>query len=190
MKRMDEMFKNAWHNVRGISSEEMLKAAEDAQRLYGDIIDLPHPVSKKHPPLTMQQKAAQFSPFAALSGYEEAIDETGRLTQEKLSLGEDRRAQLDEQLQKIVKSMEMQQKTDARIKEQPQNTGLRHSMKESPQVSFTYFVPDHCKDGGQYLTVSGAVRKIDGVAGRVILASGLEIPVEDIYDISFGDLPG
>ena len=89
----------------------MLKAAEDAQRLYGDIIDLPHPVSKKHPPLTMQQKAAQFSPFAALSGYEEAIDETGRLTQEKLSLGEDRRAQLDEQLQKIVKSMEMQQKT-------------------------------------------------------------------------------
>ena len=167
MKRMDEIFKNAWHNVRGISSEEMLQAAEDAQRLYGDIIDLPHPVSQKHPPLTMQQKAAQFSPFAALSGYEEAIDETGRFTQEKLSLGEDRRAQLDEKLQKIVKSMEMQ-----------------------PQVSFTYFVPDLYKDGGEYLTVSGAVRKIDGVAGRVILASGLEIPVEDIYDISFGDLPG
>ena len=190
MKRMDEMFKNAWHNVRGISSEEMLQAAEDAQRLYGDIIDLPHPVSRNHPPLTMQQKAAQFSPFAALSGYEEAIDETGRLTQEKLSLGEDRKAQLDEQLQRIAKSMEMQQETNARMKAQSQNTGLGLGMKELPQVSITYFVPDLCKDGGQYLTVTGVVRKIDGAAGRVVLANGPEIPVDDIYDISFGDLPG
>ena len=74
-----EEAKNAWHNVRGVTSEELKRAAVQSQQLYGDIIDLPHPVSAKHPPLSMAQKAAQYSPFDALSGYSEAIEEAGRL---------------------------------------------------------------------------------------------------------------
>ena len=66
-------YENAWHHVRGISSDEMKKAATDAMERYGDLID---PVSKTHPPLSAAQRAAQFSPFAALTGYEEAIRET------------------------------------------------------------------------------------------------------------------
>ncbi len=73
-----EEFKNAWHNVRGITSDEMKRAAVEALRKYGDIIDLPHPVSEKHPPLSMEAKAAQFSPFAALTGFEDAIGKTGK----------------------------------------------------------------------------------------------------------------
>ena len=69
-------YENAWHHVRGISSDEMKKAAADAMERYGDLIDLPHPVSKTHPPLSAAQRAAQFSPFAALTGYEDAIRET------------------------------------------------------------------------------------------------------------------
>ncbi len=71
-------FSNAWHNVRGITSEEMRIAAVEAEQKYGDIINLPHPVSEKHPPLSMEAKAAQFSPFAALTGFEDAIAKAGR----------------------------------------------------------------------------------------------------------------
>ena len=73
--------KNAWHNVRGIAPEEMKQAVVDAERIYGDILYLPHPVSEKHPPLSMEAKAAQFSPFSALTGYEEAILETEKLVE-------------------------------------------------------------------------------------------------------------
>ena len=168
---MREVFKNAWHNVRGISSAEMVQAAKDAQRLYGDIIDLPHPVSAKHPPLSMEQKAAQFSPFAALTGYEDAIEETGRLTQEKLILDEDRKAQLDAQLRRIA------------------DMGRGGAQ---PQVSITYFLPDLLKEGGRYVTVTGTVRKIDHVTGRIILQDGPEIPIEDLFDaaiLQIGDGP-
>ncbi len=71
-----EKSENAWHNVKGVSLDALGRAQAEAERLYGDIIDLPHPVSKKHPPLSKEQKAAMYSPFAALTGYEAAIDET------------------------------------------------------------------------------------------------------------------
>ena len=157
---MNEEFKNAWHNVRGISSEEMKQAALEAERLYGDIIHLPHPVSKKHPPLSMEQKAAQYSPFSALTGYEDAIEETGRLTEEKTELDEDRKAQLDHRLQLI-------------------EAGLQRR----PQVSVTYFVPDPYKAGGAYVTASGTVKRIDRFRRIILMEDGTQIPVENVYDI-------
>ena len=161
---MSEEFKNAWHNVRGISSEEMRRAVIDAERLYGDIIDLPHPVSKKHPPLTMQQKAAQFSPFAALTGYEDAIDETGRLTEKKAELDEDRKEELDRKLQWIS-----------------------DHMRERTEIIFTYFMPDPLKDGGRYIKDTGIVRKIDRIGGKIMLENGTCISIGDIVDADFTD---
>ena len=76
MERYDE-YENAWHHVRGISSDEMKKAAKEALERYGDLIGLQHPVSKTHPPLSSGQRAAQFSPFAALAGFDEMIRRSG-----------------------------------------------------------------------------------------------------------------
>ena len=93
---------------------------------YGDIIHLPHPVSEKHPRMPMQDRAAQFSPFAALTGYEEAIYETGRLTEEKTELGEEEKAILDRKQQLLLEKLD-----------------------ERPTLTVTYFVPDEKKSGGR-----------------------------------------
>lgn len=158
---MGELFQNAWHNVRGITSEEMAHAAAEAERIYGDIIDLPRPVSRKHPPLSMDQKAAQYSPFAALTGYGDVIDETGRLTEARKELDEDRKAELDQMIRHLAAGR-----------------------AGSAQASFTYFVPDPQKSGGQYVTVSGQIRKVDQNRGQIILQDGLRIPIGEIIDIS------
>ena len=158
---MGELFQNAWHHVRGISSEEMAHAAAEAERIYGDIIDLPRPVSAKHPPLSMDQKAAQYSPFAALTGYGDVLDETGRLTENRKELDEDRRAELDHMIR-----------------------ALAADQSGSLQAAFTYFIPDPLKDGGQYVTVSGRIRRIDRISGKIILEDGLRIPIDEIIDIS------
>ena len=71
---MNEDKRKGWHNVRGVTPAELSRAAMDAERLYGDIIDLPRPVSATHPPMSAENRAAQFSPFAALRGFEDAID--------------------------------------------------------------------------------------------------------------------
>ena len=88
---MEDEYKNAWHHVRGVTPEELRQAAREAERLYGDIIDLPRPVSKRHPPLSMEQKAAQFSPFAALNGFEEAVDETTKAVRETMEKNQGRK---------------------------------------------------------------------------------------------------
>lgn len=157
---MSEAFKNAWHHVRSVTSEEMQQAAREAERQYGDIIDLPHPVSKKHPPLSMEQKAAQYSPFAALTGYEEIIDETARLTDERPVLTEDRKRELDEALSR-----------------------LRAQISREPEAKITFFVPDLYKSGGSLITVTGRVRTIDQVHRKILLSDGREIATDDITDL-------
>lgn len=104
---------------------------------YEDIIHLPHHVSSKRPQMSMLDRAAQFSPFAALTGYDDAIQETGRLTEQKIELDEETLEKLDERFQI-----------------------LQEHLCEQPEVRFTYFKPDERKEGGAYLTVSGIVRKI------------------------------
>lgn len=99
---------------------------------YDDIIHLPHHVSKRHPQMSLYNRAAQFAPFAALTGYEEAIIETARLTAPKVDMMEDNQQLLDRKL-----------------------ALLSHSLREQPTVSITYFQPDKKKSGGQYLTFTG-----------------------------------
>ena len=124
---------------------------------YDDIIDLPHPTSAKHPRMSMADRAAQFSPFAALVGHGAAIHETARLTDQKIELTEDEKAVLDEKL-----------------------CLLRGNGGEAV---FTYFRPDEKKDGGAYVTVSGSIKTLDLLGRRVILTGGVVIPVEDILAI-------
>lgn len=131
---------------------------------YDDIIHLPHPTSARHPRMPMIDRAAQFSPFAALVGHGAAIEETARLTVCKIELTEDEKTLLDEKLRLLLETG---------------GVGV-----------FTYYLPDERKDGGAYVTAEGAVKKNDPLEGRVILKNGTAIPIEDILEIEVQAPPG
>lgn len=137
---------------------------DDTSR-YDDIINLPHHVSTERPRMSMINRAAQFSPFAALSGYEESVQETARLADSRIDIDESVKAALDAKLQVI-----------------------QGRLPEQMQVSITYFVPDIRKAGGAYVVVCGNVRKIDDVRHIIQLADRTEIPIEEIIDIE-GEFP-
>lgn len=124
---------------------------------YSDIIDLPHHVSLVRPQMSMMDRAAQFSPFAALTGYDAAIRETGRLTDQRIEPDESVLAVLNMKFQILISRL------------------LTH-----PEVSFTYFQPDMKKSGGKYVTVSGTVKKFLEEENTLILLDGTKIPVIDI----------
>ena len=128
---------------------------------YNDIIDLPHHVSTTRPRMSMIDRAAQFSPFAALTGYDAAIRETGRLTDERIELSEESRAALDRKQQILL-----------------------DNLADHPEVSVTYFVPDERKSGGAYVTVTGRVRRIDEYRRRLLLMDGRNISLDEISDLS------
>ena len=130
---------------------------------YDDIINLPHHVSIRHPQMSLSDRAAQFSPFAALTGHGAAIKETGRLTDEWVELNEDRKNLLDEKLQMIRESL-----VSAK------------GRQSSSEIMFTYFQPDEKKSGGAYLSIQGKVRKIDEYNQRVILEDGTALTIEYI----------
>lgn len=127
---------------------------------YDDIINLPRPVSKKHPPMPMSKRAAQFLPFAALTGFEGEIAETGRLTQAAPELGEDALVALDRQL-----------------------ALLRRRLPEQPEVTITRFVPDEKKDGGQHETLTSRVRRLDEIERALILTDGTKIDLDTIVEL-------
>ena len=127
---------------------------------YDDIIGLPHHVSATRPRMSMIDRAAQFSPFQALTGYGAAIQETGRLTDRKIELSEDERIVLDMKQQILL-----------------------YNIRERPDVSITYFIPDERKDGGSYVTVTGNVKKIDDYQRLLILTDRAQIPLDEIVDI-------
>ena len=124
---------------------------------YDDIINLPHPTSKRHPRMPIRDRAAIFSPFAALSGHGAAIAETARLTERRMELDEDSRAELDRK----------------------QAVLLEH-MDEQPELTVTWFQPDERKDGGAYLTATGRLKKLRELERLLVLADGAEIPLEDV----------
>ena len=132
-----------------------------ADHPYADIIDMPHHVSKDRPHLSMHQRAAQFSPFAALVGYEDVIEETTRQTDTKRELDETEKAELDRKLSVIAAHL-----------------------TEKPIVVIEYFVPDKTKAGGEYVFKSGPVAKILQVQKKLVLGDGTEIRIEDIANIS------
>jgi hypothetical protein len=127
---------------------------------YDDIINFSYHGSKKHPHMDAINRAAQFAPFAALTGYGEAIDETGRLTDEKIDLDETGYDMLEQKLKIVMEDM-----------------------SENQEITVTYFKPDERKKGGRYVTATGAIKKIDVNIGRVIFKDGRDIPIEDIRDI-------
>ena len=131
---------------------------------YDDLLNLPHHVSVTHPHMSLYDRAAQFAPFKALTGYEDEVEETARLTDARVDLDEDKIEQLDARLRL-----------------------LEEHLSESPPVSITFFRPDDRKDGGRYETVSEAVRKIDHIQRNILLRSGQSIAIDNVYDIN-GDL--
>ena len=138
----------------------------DEHKKYDDIINLPHHVSTRHQQMSLLDRAAQFSPFAALTGHDAAIKETQRLTDEWVDLDEDRKALLDEKLQMIRESL-ASGKGEQRL----------------PEIIFTYFQPDEKKSGGSYLTIRGKVRKIDEYGHQVLLEDGMTLTIDHIVDI-------
>ena len=132
---------------------------------YEDMLELPHPVSKTHPQMPRRDRAAQFAPFAALTGYEEAVKEAARFTEEKMILDEDSKEQLDWKLR-----------------------CLQEKVKEKPAITVTYFLKDEKKKGGKYATVTGVLKKIDSYTHQFVLESGEEIPLEDIVSLEFENI--
>lgn len=129
-------------------------------RIYDDMMHLPHHVSTTHPHMSAIDRAAQFSPFAALNGYDAAIKETARLTDERVELDEYMKDVLSDKLQII---------TDRLI--------------EHPEIVITYFQPDEKKNGGAYVTATGTVKKIDTYDRIVVMTDRAEIPIDEIIDI-------
>lgn len=127
---------------------------------YNDIINLPHYVSKKRSQMSLEARSAQFSPFAALTGYDDAIKETSRLTKERKYIEDCLKEILDSKLQIIKQQISLK-----------------------PKISFTYFVPDEKKSGGSYMTVVGCVKKIDEYNELIVLDNKIKIPILEIIKI-------
>lgn len=124
---------------------------------YDDIIGLEHHVSKTHPHMSVADRAAQFAPFAALTGYEEVIDEAGRLTQQRIQVDEDRLAELDD--------------------------ALRAVLAQGGAVKLVYFAEDDRKEGGSYRTIVGRIRKVVEVGRRLIMEDGTAISTDCIIEL-------
>lgn len=130
---------------------------EKGRSPYEDIINLPHPAPARRPRMAAAGRAAQFSPFAALTGYEAQVKEAARLTDRKIELTEEEKGVLDAKLRRLTAA--------------------------GGEAVFTWFLPDSRKEGGAYTAEAGTVRRVDGLARTVTLDSGTVIPLEDLRDI-------
>ena len=129
---------------------------------YEDIINLPHHVSTRHPQMSMMNRAAQFAPFAALTGHSAAIEETARLTESQQELADEDNEILNQKM-----------------------TYLREAINEHPTISITYFEPDKRKSGGRYMSIEGQLQNIDDYNQTIVLKNGETIPLKSILDIQF-----
>lgn len=129
-------------------------------KTYDDMIHLPHHVSTKHPPMAVSDRAAQFSPFAALTGYDAAIKETARLTDERVEMDATMKDVLSDKLRIIL-----------------------DRINEQPQIAITYFKPDERKNGGSYVTITGTVKKIDEYERIVLMTGDIAILIDEISSI-------
>ena len=130
------------------------------EQKYNDIINLPHHVSKKYPKMSIKARAAQFAPYAALTGYEEEIHETARITKEKIDISEDVKDIINNKI-KLIQS----------------------NIKNSPIIKVQYFIPDARKDGGKYVETIGRVIKINSYKKLIVLDNEEEISIDKIIDI-------
>lgn len=126
---------------------------------YQDIINLPHYEPKKHPRMSMESRSAQFAPFAALTGYEDAVIETGRITQKRIELDEEQKLNISNKLQYV----------------------LNNNYKD---VTITYFVCDKRKSGGKYINKTGYIKKVDLIKQQIIFTDKTKIPIKEVIDIN------
>lgn len=131
---------------------------------YSDIINMPHHVSNNRPQMSMRDRAAQFAPFAALTGYDDAVRETARQTNQKIELLDEQVAILNEKILFLIEKI-----------------------KDNLEITITYFIPDKKKEGGAYATVKGIVKKIDEYNKLIIMNDGREIMMDSIFDLQ-GDV--
>ena len=131
----------------------------DARKEYADIIDREHHVSKHRQPMPRIARAAQFSPFAALTGYDDLVAESARLTDARIQLTEEEKVAVNDVLTWMTAN-------------------------PASEAAFTYFVPDKMKSGGSYGTVTGRIKKHDAIKGTILLEGGEVIPIEDICEVS------
>ena len=129
---------------------------------YDDIITLPHPVSAVHPPMSRHDRAAQFSPFAALTGYEDVLRESSRSTAARREADEQQKQEIDRQLRYISEKI-----------------------REHPEIETKFYVSDRMKDGGSYRKKMGKVKKIDFYSEKLLMQDGTEIDFHDIWELSF-----
>ena len=132
--------------------------SDNDTRDYSDLIDRPHPDPHTHPRMSMLNRAAQFAPFAALTGFGQAIDETARITQERIELGEAELAELNEKLSRLARRL-------------------------PAEAEITYFVPDARKAGGRYVTERLVVRQVRTAEGVLALAGGRTIDLDRVIDV-------
>lgn len=131
-----------------------------AEEIYADIIDLSHHELTTRQRMPVINRAASFSPFAALTGYDEHIREAGRLTDERTDLDEDTKQKLNERLRIALDMADVQ-----------------------PQIKITYFLPDERKSGGSYVEYTGVLMRVDEYEKKIILTDKTQIPIDDIYEI-------
>ena len=129
---------------------------------YDDILHLPHHTSKTHPRMSRLDRAAQFSPFAALTGYDDVVKETARLTDAQVELTEDEKAVLNERLRLVMES--------------------------GSEAAVTWFLPDTKKRGGAYVTTTGRIKKIDELQHQLVMEDGTQIHVDAVTAIDSGIL--
>ena len=139
----------------------------DSNNKYDDIINLPHHISPDRPRMSMHDRAAQFSPFAALTGYGDAVAETARLTDTKTELDDDAKYVLNEKLRLI-----------------------KEQLPDCPAVQIIYFKADKSKAGGEYVSKTGSVKRIDEYQAVVVMTDKTKIPVNDIAEINGSLLDG
>ena len=127
---------------------------------YKDIVNLPRHISKVHPQATMADRAARFSPFAAISGYEDMVKEVARVTEERIDITDATKELLNEKMNMIIEFLD-----------------------EQPEVTITYFEPDKKKDGGAYVSITGTVKRIDEYERIVLMSNDKKIRIDEIYAI-------
>ena len=135
---------------------------------YDDIINLPHHVSSTRPRMSAIDRAAQFSPFAALTGYDVSIKESARLTEDRIELDDSQKEDIGDKLKFVTEQLDA-----------------------DTEIRITYFLPDTRKAGGEYVTVSGAVKRIDEYERMIIMIDGKQIPIDEVIDVDcddFGEL--
>ena len=127
---------------------------------YDDIINLDRPISKKHRPMPIENRAPQFAPFAALTGYDDVVEETARLTDRRIELSEEEKVKLDEKIAEILAISE-----------------------DKLTIMVRYFVKDQNKEGGEYVSKTGVLKKIDSTGRVIIFKDGTVIALEDVFDV-------